>query len=58
MPYSEAQNRATQKYNKKAYDQIAIRIPKGKKELYNKYAAVHNMSLTAYICKLIEEDNK
>jgi predicted HicB family RNase H-like nuclease len=58
MAYSQAQNKATQKYQKKAYDQIAIRIPKGKRELYNKYAADHGMSLASYICQLIENDNK
>lgn len=58
MAYSEAQNRATQKYNKKAYDQLAIRVPKGKREEYNEYAAKRGLSLAAYIQELIENDNK
>ena len=58
MAYSQAQNKATQRYQKKNYDQIAIRIPKGKRDEYNKYAADHGMSLASYICHLIEQDNK
>ena len=31
-PVSEAQKRATAKYDKKAYDQVTIKLPKGLKD--------------------------
>lgn len=58
MAYSQAQNKATQKYQKKVYDSIQFRVPKGKRELYNQYAAQRGLSLAAYITGLIEADNK
>ena len=56
--YSQAQNKATQKYQKKAYDSIQFRVKKGLREKYNEYAAKRGLSLSAYIQQLIEEDNK
>ena len=32
--YSQAQNKATQKYIKNNYDEIKIRVPKGTKDRY------------------------
>lgn len=58
MAYSEAQNKATQRYQKKVYDSIQFRVPKGMRDKYNEYAAKRGMSLSAYIQMLIEEDNK
>lgn len=56
--YTQAQNKATQKYQKKAYDSIQFRVKKGLREKYNEYAAKRGLSLSAYIQQLIEEDNK
>lgn len=56
--YSQAQNKATQKYQKKAYDSIQFRVKKGLRDRYNEYAAKRGLSLSAYIQQLIEEDNK
>lgn len=58
MAYSQAQNKATQKYAKKNYDSIQFRVPKGMRDKYNEYAAQRGMSLSAYIQGLIEKDNK
>lgn len=46
------------KYNQKAYDRIALVVPKGMKELYRQRAEKQGLSLNAYINKLIEEDIK
>ena len=43
--YTEAQKTATQKYLKSNYDQLSIRVPKGKREEYKKYAESKNISL-------------
>lgn len=46
------------KYNEKAYDRIALVVPKGMKEVYRQKAEVKGLSLNAYINQLLEEDNK
>lgn len=52
--YSEAHNKATQRYIKKAYDEIKIRVPKGKKEEYRQKAETEGKSLNQYIVDKIE----
>lgn len=54
--YTPAQNAATQKYLKKTYDQISIRVKKGKREEYTKKAEAAGKSLTQYIIDLIEKE--
>ena len=54
--YSEAQNKATQKYIKKAYDTITVRVPKGMREVYNAHAEKRNTSLTKLIVDLLNKD--
>lgn len=46
------------KYNNKAYDRIALVVPKGMKEKYMEIAKSKGMSLNSYINKLLEDDNK
>lgn len=58
MAYTQAQNKATQKYAKKTYDSIQFRVKKGLRKKYNEYAAKRGMSLAAYISSLIEADNR
>lgn len=53
--YSQAQNKATQKYIKSHYDTIVLRIPKGKKEEYKTAALKRGLSLSAFIVKSIEK---
>ena len=55
MAYSESQNKATQKFIKNNYDEIKIRVSKGKKEKYKKMANKNGLSLNAYIINLIEQ---
>ena len=52
--YSQAQNKATQRYIKKAYDEIKIRVPKGAKEEYKLAAEAAGKSLNQYIIDKIE----
>ena len=56
MAYSEAQKRATMKYNQKTYDRLELQLKKGKKDEYRAQAAAHGLSLNAYIISLLEAD--
>lgn len=58
MAISKAQQQAINRYTKKTYDSVQFRVPKGKRDLYNQYAAERGMSLASYIVSLIENDNK
>lgn len=53
---TEAQKRANQKYNAKAYDQIKTVVPKGQRVQIAAHAASKGMSLNAYINALIAAD--
>ena len=53
---TEAQKRANQKYNAKAYDQIKTVVPKGQREIIKAYAESNGESLNGYINRLIAED--
>lgn len=55
MAYSEAQKRASRKYNEKNYDRLYITIEKGKKDKIKEKAAEMGMSLNEFVVKLIEE---
>ncbi len=52
---TEAQKNANKKYFEN-FDDIKVRVPKGKKAEYKEYAKVKEMSLNEYIIKLIEKD--
>ena len=56
MPYTQTQNKATQRYIKKAYDSLYIRTKKGKKAEYMEAAEKKGMSFNAYVLDLIEKD--
>ena len=53
MSYSEAQNKATQKYNAKAYDRLAVRVKKGELERLKAYAEAQGMSLNNFVCSCL-----
>lgn len=55
MAVSDSQKKATNKYLNK-FDDIKIRVPKGKREEYKSYAASRGMSLNNLIIDLIEKD--
>ena len=52
MPVSDAQKRATEKYEKEAYDKILVRFPKGTKERIR----ATGESLNGYIVRCVLED--
>lgn len=58
MAYTQAQNRATQKYIKSNYDRFELVAPKGKKAEYKAIAESKGLSLNQYVIGLIEEDIK
>ena len=59
MSTSEAQKRAVQKWQNENTDLIRIRVPKGKKEVYQDLATrAGAKSLTAYITGLLEDKLK
>lgn len=46
---SEAQKRATKKYQQATYDNISLRIPKGEREVFRAFAESCGLSLSQYI---------
>lgn len=55
---AKAQTKASNKYNAKAYDRIAVQVKKGEREKIKEYAETKGMSLNGYINKLIKDDMK
>ena len=55
MAYSEAQKKASMKYVKNNYDRIEIKVPKGKKAIYQEYATLKGERLNKLIPRMIDE---
>ena len=55
---SKAHQKATEKYNKKAYENIRLRVKSGKKEIIEKYCKLTNNSINNYINMAIDEQLK
>lgn len=55
MPYTEAQKRATAKYNAKAYDRIEIKVAKGRKAKIQAFAESRGESVNAFVTRLIDQ---
>lgn len=53
MPVSKAQQKAVTKYMKENYEEIKLRVPKGKKKHIQQYAKSNNISVNALIWRLI-----
>ena len=53
--YSQAQNKATQKYIKNNYDSVLIRMPKGKKDQIKAFAESKGESLNGFINRAVDE---
>lgn len=53
--YTQAQNKATQKYIKKVYDEYTLRTPKGKKIVIKEHAAKQNESVNGFINRAVDE---
>lgn len=52
---SIAQKRAAEKYTKANYDEIKVRVPKGKKAIIQQCASNAGESTTAFINRAIDE---
>jgi len=52
----EEQYQYIQQFQKENYDDIRLRVRKGKKEIYKAQAAAHGYSLQAYIIHLLDQD--
>ena len=55
MAVSKAQQRAVNKYVKNNYDEVKLRMPKGKKDVILAHAAPQGESVNAYINRAIDE---
>lgn len=53
--YSEKQNKWTQDYIKKSYDQFLVRVKKGKKKLYQEAVKEKGISLNQYIVNCLDD---
>lgn len=58
MTVSDAQKRATEKWNNEKVDSIRLRVPKGKKELIKECANKNNESINGMINRLIDQELK
>ena len=52
---TEAQKRASAKYNLKSYDRLEIRVKKGEKEVIENHAKVQGKSLNGFVNEAIKE---
>jgi len=55
MPLSEARKRANRKYDAKTYEQLLIRVPKGKKAVLQAHAVTMKESLNGFVNRAIDE---
>ena len=55
MAPTDAQKRARDKWLTEKVETINLRVPKGKKEIIQKYAADHGESTNAFINRAIDE---
>lgn len=54
--YTEAQNKATQKYIKSTYDTIPVRAKKGTREIWKEEAEKRDKSLNQFIIDSVEAE--
>ncbi|MDR2044245.1 MAG: hypothetical protein LBQ15_07750 [Clostridium sp.] len=55
MPQSKAHQKASRKYNEKAYDRIELKVTKGKKTNLQAHAESKGESLNAFVNRAIDE---
>ena len=54
-PASKAQQKAVSKYMKANYDEIKVRVEKGKKDKIKAHAEAHSESVNGFINRAIDE---
>lgn len=55
MVISKAQLRATAKYQKQNYDEIKLRVPKGRKEIIQAHAQSSGETVNGFVTRAINE---
>lgn len=55
MPASKAQQKAVSKYMKENYDEIKVRVEKGKKDIIKAHAESRGESVNSFIGRAIEQ---
>ena len=55
MAISKAQLKATAKYQKEKYDEIKVRVPKGRKEIIQVHAQIKGETVNGFITRAIDE---
>lgn len=55
MPVSKAQQKAVSKYMKENYDEIKVRVDKGKKAVIKSHAEAQGESVNGFIGRAIDE---
>lgn len=56
MAKTKTSSAVKQRYNEKAYDRLAITIPKGKKGMVEEYAATHDGSINGMVNRLLRTE--
>ena len=52
---SKTSSKVKDRYNAKVYDDIKLRVKKGKKEIIKAYATAHGMSVNDFINRAMDE---
>lgn len=55
MPVSQAQKKATAKYEQQNYDKVLLRLEKGKKDIIKAHAEQNGESLNGFVNRAIYE---
>ena len=55
MPVSKSQQRAVNKYMKANYDEIKVRVPKGRKDEIQAHAETNGESVNGFINRAVNE---
>lgn len=55
MAVSKAQQKAVAKYMAENYDEIKVRVPKGKKDKIKAHAEKHGESLNGFVNRAVDE---
>ncbi len=57
MAYSDAQREATERYNRKTYERIELKVKKGQKDYIQKAAASVGKSVNRFILDLVAKES-
>lgn len=55
MAYTESMQRAMKKYEAEKVERLTFRVPKGKKEIIQEFAAQNGESINAFLNRAVDE---